>query len=118
MSIDIVVRDKLQNLINQALLIPDNCEDVDAHLEGQEEMESFFQSNYPLILEYLSTMQDQRVQDNQHLDTIAKLKGEAPLFRENVKKMLELCMIISQKGNSQAEYNEQKAWFDELCKIA
>jgi hypothetical protein len=118
MSIDIVVRDKLQNLINEALLIPDNCEDTSDHLKGQDEMESFFQSNYPLILEYLSKMQEQRVQDNQHLDTITKLKGEEPIFRENVKKMLELCMILSKKENSEDVYGEQKAWFDELCKIA
>jgi hypothetical protein len=38
-------------------------------------------------------------------------------LRDNLKKFLELFMIISKKENNETEYNEQKEWFNELSKI-
>jgi hypothetical protein len=115
MSIDIVVRDMLQELIDQALQIPDNCPNTIQHyLQSHDELESFCESNCPLLLEYLSQIQNLKVQNNEHQGIIANLKGEEPSLRDNLKKFLELFMIISKKENNETEYNEQKEWFDEL----
>jgi hypothetical protein len=113
MSIDFIVRDKIQDLLNQTQSLTSG-EDLAPYMDKVEELHEFCKENYNGLCEYIELMQHNKVSDNKHQEVLEKYKGETDLLKDNLKRLLELFISLSK---FEGPYQEQLDWLNELKKL-
>jgi hypothetical protein len=115
MSIDFVVKDKIETLLNQTPSIIDK-ETADIFCEEKlEEFEIFCRMNYPNFCECINYMRENGISQGQHCEVLEKIKLESIELRRNLKSALELFMCVSKFTDSFFFLCEElKVWHNEL----
>jgi hypothetical protein len=118
MSIDFVIRDKIQNLLNQ-LTSGGKANDIN-YQEQFKEFQLFVEDHYPKLCNYIEEMEDTNVSQGKHYDLLERIKSENPDFRNNLKLTLKLLMAVTSAELNDSgfeSYKEQEDWFNELNKL-
>jgi hypothetical protein len=111
MSIDHVVKDKIQALLEKTKNLK-SLEEADPYCEQMEDLFEWCKDNYPTLCEYIEGMQDNLVKDGNYHIVLDKYKMESQELRDNIKLIIELCLSIPEGPDAQ----NQKDWLDELKK--
>jgi hypothetical protein len=114
MSIDFIVRDKMQSLLAEIALI--STEEA-KEIFGQKlaEFQYFCEQNYPKFSGYVDGMFDNDVSKAESEGVLEKIKAESFDLKNNLKLFLEF-FIASVKLYGEGS-GRQEAWLNELNKL-
>jgi hypothetical protein len=118
MSIDFVIRDKIQYFLNKTALITNNQEAEafqDEYFQEAADFESFTKSNYPKFFGYIEKIKNNKVSEGKHYEILEKLSSEEYELKKNLKLMLELFMSITKFHDE--TFKEQENWLNELNRL-
>jgi hypothetical protein len=118
MSIDLIVREKLQTLLNQASSITDEQSAVKFCQANLDDFEDFCGKNYEKFCEYTDSMIISNVSKGEHFEVLELIKSENHELIRNLKLALKLLMRINKYADPETlYYKEQEDWLNELEKL-
>jgi hypothetical protein len=117
MSIDNVVREKIETLLNE--LATQTTKDQVAILcqDKMLPLQSFCDQNYKLFGEYIIAMKEYKVSQGDYFQVLEQIKTESLELRNNLKLILQLFIIISGACGMEEPRKEQEDWLHELTEL-
>jgi hypothetical protein len=117
MSIDNIVREKIETLLNELATQATEDQIEIFYQDKIITLQSYCEQNYKLFCEYIIAMKEHNVSQGDYYQVLEQIKAESPELRNNLKLILQLFIIITSACGKEKFRKEQEDWLHELTKL-